>query len=61
MPGSRLSGNFLRGKGLKVGDIDICNIDIWEFNEAFASQSLACVRDLGIARMAPFYEGGPIR
>ncbi|MGA2554635.1 MAG: thiolase family protein, partial [Smithella sp.] len=40
---------LLDRKGLKVSDIDI-----WEFNEAFASQSLACVRDLGIAQNAPF-------
>jgi len=40
---------LLGRKGLKVSDIDI-----WEFNEAFASQSLACVRDLGIAQNAPF-------
>lgn len=40
---------ILARTGLTVKDIDI-----WEFNEAFASQSLACVRDLGIAQNAPF-------
>ena len=40
---------LLARMGLKVSDIDL-----WEFNEAFASQSLACVRDLGIAENAPF-------
>jgi acetyl-CoA acyltransferase len=40
---------LLARKGMKVSDIDI-----WEFNEAFASQALACVRDLGIAQNAPF-------
>ncbi len=40
---------LLGRKGLKVSDIAI-----WEFNEAFASQSLACVRDLGIAQNVPF-------
>jgi acetyl-CoA acetyltransferase family protein len=40
---------LLARTGLTVKDIDI-----WEFNEAFASQSLACVRDLGIAQNAPF-------
>lgn len=35
--------------GLKVGDIDV-----WEINEAFASQSLACLRELGIEHNAPF-------
>jgi acetyl-CoA acetyltransferase family protein len=40
---------LLGRKGMKVSDIDI-----WEFNEAFASQALACVRDLGISQNAPF-------
>jgi acetyl-CoA acetyltransferase len=40
---------LLDRKGMKVSDIDL-----WEFNEAFASQTLACVRDLGIAQNAPF-------
>jgi acetyl-CoA acetyltransferase family protein len=40
---------LLDRKGMKVSDIDL-----WEFNEAFASQALACVRDLGIAQNAPF-------
>ena len=40
---------LLYRKNMKVSDIDL-----WEFNEAFASQTLACVRDLGIAQNAPF-------
>ena len=40
---------LLARKGMKISDIDL-----WEFNEAFASQALACVRDLGIAQNAPF-------
>lgn len=40
---------LLERTGLKVSDIDL-----WEINEAFASQSLACLRDLGIAENAPF-------
>jgi acetyl-CoA acetyltransferase family protein len=40
---------LLARTGKKISDIAI-----WEFNEAFASQSLACVRDLGIAQNAPF-------
>jgi acetyl-CoA acyltransferase len=35
--------------GLAVKDIDV-----WELNEAFGSQSLACLRELGIAENAPF-------
>ncbi len=33
----------LERAGLEIGDIDVV-----ELNEAFASQALACVRDLGI-------------
>ncbi|MBN1365295.1 MAG: thiolase family protein [Syntrophaceae bacterium] len=40
---------LLARKGMKVSDIDI-----WELNEAFGSQSLACLRELGIAENAPF-------
>ncbi len=40
---------LLDRKGMTVKDIDI-----WELNEAFASQSLACLRELGIAENAPF-------
>jgi len=40
---------LLERKGLKTGDIDL-----WELNEAFASQALACLRELGIAENAPF-------
>lgn len=40
---------LLGRKGLEVGDIGV-----WELNEAFAAQTLACVRELGIARNAPF-------
>ncbi len=35
--------------GFKVKDIGV-----WELNEAFGSQSLACLRELGIAENAPF-------
>lgn len=34
--------------------ISIADIDVLELNEAFASQSLACLRDLGIEQNAPF-------
>lgn len=42
--------NRLLGRtGLTVQDIDL-----WELNEAFASQGLACLRELKIAENAPF-------
>jgi acetyl-CoA acetyltransferase family protein len=40
---------LLDRNGLTVKDIDV-----WELNEAFGSQSLACLRELGIAENAPF-------
>jgi len=40
---------LLGKKGLTAGDIGV-----WEFNEAFAAQTLACLRELGIAQNAPF-------
>jgi len=40
---------LLKRVGMKVSDIDV-----WEINEAFASQSLACLRELGIEQNAPF-------
>jgi acetyl-CoA acyltransferase len=41
--------------GLKVGDIDVV-----ELNEAFASQSLACIRDLGLDPAKVNIDGGAI-
>jgi len=40
---------LLARTGLSVKDIDV-----WELNEAFGSQSLAVLRELGIAENAPF-------
>lgn len=40
---------LLQRAGLSVDDIDVV-----EINEAFASQSLACLRELGIEENAPF-------
>ncbi|NCB73402.1 MAG: thiolase family protein [Clostridia bacterium] len=35
-------------KALKIAGLKIDDIDVFELNEAFASQALACVRELGI-------------
>ncbi len=40
---------LLARKGLTVDDIDL-----WELNEAFGTQSLAVIRELGIGENAPF-------
>lgn len=46
---------LLAKEGLEVGDIDL-----WEINEAFASQSLASVRELGIDEAKVNVNGGAI-
>jgi len=47
-------------KALKRAGLDIKDIDIVELNEAFASQSIACIRDLGIDRSKLNLDGGAI-
>jgi len=41
-------------KLLKRYGLTAKDIDVWELNEAFGSQALACLRELGIAQNAPF-------
>lgn len=41
-------------KLLQRTNLTVKDIDVWELNEAFASQSLAVMRELGIAENAPF-------
>jgi len=41
-------------KLLDKTNLTVKDIGVWELNEAFASQSLAVVRELGIAENAPF-------
>ncbi len=41
-------------KLLKRAGLTAKDIGVWELNEAFGSQALACLRDLGIAQNAPF-------
>lgn len=47
-------------KLLKKHDLEVADIDLWELNEAFAAQSLACIRDIGmdLAKVNP--NGGAI-
>ncbi len=47
-------------KALKRASLSIANIDLVELNEAFASQSLACIRDLGIDSKKVNVNGGAI-
>jgi acetyl-CoA acetyltransferase family protein len=47
-------------KLLKQTGLSVKNVDLWELNEAFAAQSLACMRDIGmpVERVNP--NGGAI-
>ncbi len=47
-------------KALKRANLEIGAMDVVELNEAFASQSLACVRDLGIRDEIVNIDGGAI-
>ncbi len=47
-------------KALKRASLSIANIDLIELNEAFASQSLACIHDLGIDLSKVNVNGGAI-
>ena len=47
-------------KLLKLAGMDIKNIDLFEINEAFASQAIYCVRELGIDLAKVNIHGGAI-
>ncbi|WP_175578114.1 thiolase family protein [Indiicoccus explosivorum] len=47
-------------KALKQTDLTIDDLDIIELNEAFASQSIACIRELGLDRNRVNPNGGAI-
>ena len=47
-------------KALKRANLTIEDIDIIELNEAFASQSLACIKDLGIDEKKVNLDGGAL-
>ena len=47
-------------KALKRANLSIKDIDVIELNEAFASQSLACIKDLNIDAKKVNIDGGAI-
>ena len=47
-------------KALKRANLSIDQIDIFELNEAFASQSLACIKHLGIDQKKVNIDGGAL-
>ena len=47
-------------KALKRAGLTVDQIDLWELNEAFASQSIACIRDLRLDPALVNIYGGAI-
>ncbi len=47
-------------KALERAEVDVNDLDVIELNEAFASQSLACIRDLGLDAAKINIDGGAI-
>ncbi|HEU4481293.1 MAG TPA: acetyl-CoA C-acyltransferase, partial [Actinomycetota bacterium] len=47
-------------KALKRAGLDLADIDLIELNEAFAAQSLACIKELGLDRSKVNVNGGAI-
>jgi len=47
-------------KALKLANLTLADIDLIELNEAFASQSLACIRELGLDASKVNVNGGAI-
>ena len=47
-------------KALKMANMNLNDIDLFELNEAFAAQSLAVVKELGIDRAKLNVNGGAI-
>jgi acetyl-CoA C-acetyltransferase len=47
-------------KALQRAGLSINDIDLWELNEAFAAQSIACINDLGIDPSKVNVNGGSI-
>ena len=47
-------------KALARGGVDAGQIDVIELNEAFASQALACIKDLGLDQAKVNIDGGAI-
>jgi acetyl-CoA acyltransferase len=51
---------FAVPKALKIAGLSVADIDLVELNEAFASQALYCVRELGLDREKVNVNGGAI-
>lgn len=47
-------------KALKLANLDLSDINLIELNEAFASQSIACIRELGLNKEITNVNGGAI-
>jgi acetyl-CoA C-acetyltransferase len=47
-------------KALEKANLKVSDIDYWELNEAFASQAICCIRELGIDPARVNHHGGAI-
>jgi 3-oxoadipyl-CoA thiolase len=47
-------------KALQRANLSVADIGLWELNEAFASQSIACINELGLAKEKVNVNGGAI-
>ncbi len=47
-------------KALKKAGLEVRDIDYWELNEAFASQAICCIKELGIEPSKVNHHGGAI-
>jgi acetyl-CoA acyltransferase len=45
---------------LQRADWDISQVDVFELNEAFSSQSIACIRELGLDAQTVNADGGAL-
>lgn len=47
-------------KAIEKGGLSVSDIDLWEINEAFAGQAVACIKDLGISYDIVNVNGGAV-
>ena len=47
-------------KAIEKAGLSVSDIDLWEINEAFAGQAVACIKDLGISYDIVNVNGGAV-
>ena len=56
LPLTWVSAPYPQYKALAKAGLKVEDIDLWELNEAFAAQSLGCLKELGLEPGTPGYE-----